>query len=57
MEQQPIDLDEDIQGNQEAASKVPDIYISTSLPEDSSVNSPWNPPQERNDIQEALESV
>lgn len=55
MEQPPIDLDDDIQGNQEAASKIPDLDISINLPEDTSVNSHWNPPQELNEIQEALE--
>uniref|UniRef100_A0A8W8NYS1 Uncharacterized protein n=1 Tax=Magallana gigas TaxID=29159 RepID=A0A8W8NYS1_MAGGI len=55
MEQPPIDLDDDIQGNQEAASKIPDLDISINLPEDTRVNSHWNPPQEMTEIQEALE--
>lgn len=55
MEQPPIDLDDDIKGNQEAASKIPDLDISINLLEDTSVNSHWNPPQELNEIQEALE--
>uniref|UniRef100_K1QV22 Uncharacterized protein n=1 Tax=Magallana gigas TaxID=29159 RepID=K1QV22_MAGGI len=55
MEQPPIDLDDDIQGNQEAASKIPDLDVSINLPEDTSVNSHWNPPQEMTEIQEALE--
>lgn len=57
MEQPPIDLDDDIKGNQEAASKIPDLDISINLLEDTSVNSHWNPPQELNEIQEALDKA